>query len=103
MAVKIQDMSDLTHGIEYPKDWANSHYVFELNPSDGTKYTVQVTPALYGGLNVICNESTLWRWHGAGDLKFLCGQYNPYTEKAMNKIMNYHDTRMIDLATELIL
>ena len=103
MTIRIQDLDDLTLGI---KEWANSHYVFLMNPSDGTKYTVQVTPALHGGLNVICNESTLWRWHGvkmgAGNLKFLCGEYNPYTEKAINKIMRYHDQRMIDLATEMI-
>jgi len=99
MTVRIQDIDDTTLGM---KEWANSNYVFELNPSDGTKYTVQVTPALYGGLNVICNESSLWRWHGYGDIKFLCGNNNEYTKKALMKIMNYHDIRMIELATELI-
>tara|TARA_R110002012_G_scaffold259224_1_gene440557 strand:- start:1016 stop:1294 length:279 start_codon:yes stop_codon:yes gene_type:complete len=77
--------------------WQNSHYVFELTPSDGTKYTVQVTPALYGGLNVICNESSLWRWHGEGDLKFLCGDDNEYTCRAIVRIMMHHDARMIEI------
>lgn len=94
MSMRIQDLG--------MKEWANSHYVFEMNPSDGTKYTVQVTPALYGGLNVICNESSLWRWHGEGDVKFLCGNNNPYTKKAIVKIMEYHDVRMLELANELI-
>jgi hypothetical protein len=83
--------------LDYP-DEQNSYYVFELTPSDGTKYTVQITPALFGGLNVICNESTLWRWHGEGDLKFLCGDYNKYTFSAIYKIMMHHDRRMIEIA-----
>jgi len=77
--------------------WGNSSYVFEPIPSDGTKYTVQVSPAKYGGLNVICNESSLWRWHGEGDLKFLCGDDNEYTCRAIVRIMVYHDLRMVEL------
>ena len=80
--------------------WGNSSYVFQLNPSDGTKYTVQVSPAKYGGLNVICNESSLWRWHGRGDLKFLCGNDNEYTCRAVVRIMMYHDARIIQLADQ---
>lgn len=77
--------------------WGTSSYVFETKPSDGTKYTIQVSPAKYGGLNVICNESSLWRWHGNGDLKFLCGDENPYTREAILKIMPYHDKRMDEI------
>jgi len=77
--------------------WQNSYYVFELTPSDGTKYTVQVTPALYGGLNVIVNERSLFRWHGGTDLKFLCGCDNEYTKIATIKIMQHHDRRMIEI------
>lgn len=84
--------------LSHDDKWQNSFYVFELRPSDGTKYTVQVTPALYGGLNVICNESSLWRWHGEGNLKFLCGgDKNAYTYSAIAKIMRHHDRRMIEI------
>tara|TARA_R110000824_G_scaffold399112_1_gene604060 strand:+ start:1734 stop:2003 length:270 start_codon:yes stop_codon:yes gene_type:complete len=76
------------------QDWASSFYVFENG--DGTKYTVHVTEAQYGGLYVICNESSLWRWHGEGDIKFLCGNNNEYTRRAMITIMAYHDSKFID-------
>ena len=90
--MNIQDYDTLQ-----PDDiWRNSHYIFENG--DGTKYTVQVTPALYGGINVICNESSLWRWHGENDIKFLCGDNNKWTEKALIQIMNYHDARILELS-----
>lgn len=83
----------------HPDDeWRNSHYIFENG--DGTKYTVQVTPALYGGINVICNESSLWRWHGENDIKFLCGNNNKWTKRALIQIMNYHDARIAELSEE---
>jgi len=86
--------------INIDDEWANSFYVFQMNPSDGTKYTVHVTPAQYGGLYVIVNENSLWRWHGEGDVKFLCGNENRYTKKAVVQIMTYHDARMAQLAEE---
>jgi len=73
------------------QDWESSFYVFENG--DGTRYTVHVTDAQYGGLYVICNESSLWRWHGEGDIKFLCGNNNEYTRRAMITIMEYHDAK----------
>lgn len=86
--------------IQISDEWANSFYVFETNPSDGTKYTVHVSPAQYGGLYVIVNENSLWRWHGEGDIKFLCGNNNRYTKKAIIQIMLYHDARMAQLVGE---
>jgi len=86
--------------INIDDEWANSFYVFQMNPSDGTKYTVHVTPAQYGGLYVIVNENSLWRWHGEGDVKFLCGNENRYTKKAVIQIMTYHDARLAQLAEE---
>jgi hypothetical protein len=92
--------------LEVEDVWRNSHYVFEKNPSDGTRYTVQVTPALYGGLNVICNETSLWRWHGEGDLRFLCGDWEENTprywcvRRAVDQIMTYHDARMKEMRGE---
>jgi hypothetical protein len=77
-------------------EWANSNYEFENG--DGTRYTVHVMPAKYGGLYVIVNESSLWRWHGNNDIKHLCGLNNSYTKKAVSQIMNYHDSRMAQIA-----
>jgi len=57
-------------------------YVFENG--DGTKYTIHVMPAEYGGLYVICNESSLWRFHSnPNELKHLCGNNNEYTKIAI--------------------
>ena len=61
---------------------ATSFYVFENG--DGTKYTLHVMAAEYGGLYVICNESSLWRFHSnPNELKHLCGNNNEYTKKAI--------------------
>jgi|TARA_R110000823_G_C15619765_1_gene467444 hypothetical protein len=88
--------------INISDEYQNSFYVFEMNPSDGTKYTVHVMPAEYGGLYVIVNEKSLWRWHGEDDAKFLCGNNNKYTKKAVIQIMNHHDARMELLAMEAV-
>lgn len=57
-------------------------YVFQ--PGDGTRYTVTTVRAEYGGLYVICNESSLWRFHSnPNELKFLCGNNNEYTKLAI--------------------
>jgi len=69
-----------------------SFYVFENG--DGTKYTVHVSHAEYGGLYVIVNENSLWRWNGEDDVKFLCGNNNKYTKIAVIQIMRHHDARM---------
>ena len=69
-----------------------SFYVFENG--DGTKYTVHVSHAEYGGLYVIVNENSLWRWHGKDDAKFLCGNNNKYTHAAVIQIMRHHDARI---------
>ena len=81
-------------------EYQNSFYVFENG--DGTRYTTHVMPAEYGGLYVIVNESSLWRWHGEDDAKFLCGNNNKYTQRAVIQIMRHHDARIALLAMEAI-
>ncbi len=67
---------------EHIQNSFNSFYVFENG--DGTKYTLHVINAYYGGLYVICNESSLWRFHSnPNELKHLCGTNNQYTKKAI--------------------
>tara|TARA_R110000803_G_scaffold4729_2_gene15806 strand:- start:409 stop:663 length:255 start_codon:yes stop_codon:yes gene_type:complete len=80
LKIKIQDQN---------KDF----YVFENG--DGTKYTVHITSAEYGGLYAIINEDSLWRWHGEGDVKFLCGNNNKWTRIAVIQIMTFHDRHSI--------
>tara|TARA_R110000824_G_scaffold340763_1_gene527274 strand:+ start:138 stop:443 length:306 start_codon:yes stop_codon:yes gene_type:complete len=96
-----QDSPKVKIDIHDDCEWSNSFYVFEMSPSDGTKYTIHVSPANYGGLYVIVNESSVWRWHGYDDVKFLCGNNNKHTEKAVIRIMNYHDARMAQISEEL--
>jgi len=86
--------------INIDDEWQNSVYTFENG--DGTRYHVHVMPAQYGGLYVIVNERSLWRWHGEGDVKFLCGNDNEYTRKAVIQIMTHHDSRMALLAMEVV-
>ena len=72
------------------REWSDSCYRFQNG--DGTAYTVHIMPAMHGGIYVICNESSLWRWHDDDDIKFLCGNKNEYTRKAILQIMQYHFT-----------
>jgi len=58
----------------------------EFCPGDGTRYTLHLTDAEYGGVYVICNETSLWRYHRGDMLKPLCGNDNAWTKKA---IWNY--------------
>lgn len=61
--------------------WVNSNVVFENG--DGTRYTCHFMPARHGGVYVIVNESSCWRYHGNGDIKFLCGINNDFTRIAI--------------------
>ena len=72
--------------------WVDSYYTFENG--DGTRYSVHIQPAKHGGLYVQCNEKSLWRWHGDGDIKFLCGDNNKWTRKALVELMTYHDANL---------
>jgi len=75
--------------IDHHKQNDNVHfYIFENG--DGTKYTLHLTYAAYGGIYVICNESTLWRFHSdPNELKHLSGDYNEYTKIAILQLANY--------------
>tara|TARA_B100000963_G_C22100334_1_gene440437 strand:- start:180 stop:434 length:255 start_codon:yes stop_codon:yes gene_type:complete len=75
--------------IQYYHQDDNFHfYVFENG--DGTKYTLHLTQAYYGGIYVICNESSVWRFHNnPNELKHLCGDNNKYTELAILQLANY--------------
>lgn len=57
------------------------HYEFE--PGDGTRYMIHLMDAKYGGVYVIVNEISTWRYHEGDCLKFLCGINDPWAKKAV--------------------
>jgi len=61
--------------------WAYSSYTFENG--DGTRYNLTLVPHKYGGIYVICNDSSLWLFFDNYELRHLCGNDNPYTKKAI--------------------
>jgi len=56
---------------------------YEFQPGDGTRYTIHLMDAKYGGVYVIVNESSTWRYHEGDCLKFLCGNNNEWTQRAV--------------------
>ena len=56
---------------------------FDFQPGDGTRYNLVCVSAPHGGLLVICNESSCWRYHRGDVLKFLCGNNNEWTKRAI--------------------
>ena len=56
---------------------------YEFQPGDGTNYLIHLVPAKYGGLYVIVNETSTWRYHRNDTLKFLCGNNNKWTQTAV--------------------
>ena len=62
--------------------------IHDFQPGDGTRYNLVTVDDPHGGLLVICNSSSLWRYHRGDQLKFLCGNNNEYTKKA---IWNYFE------------
>lgn len=61
--------------------WAYSNYTFENG--DGTRYHLTLCPHQYGGVYVICNDSSLWLFFGNYELRHLFGDNNNYTKKAI--------------------
>lgn len=64
--------------------------VYDFQPGDGTRYTLVTVDDPHGGLLVICNSSSLWRYHAGDQLKFLCGNENEYTRKAIWNHLEAH-------------
>lgn len=74
---------------------------FELNPSDGTRYTVDVYADRYGGYNAIVNNKSCYRIYLKGEIeiKHLFGDQNEYTKEALRIFAQDHFTitQMISL------
>lgn len=65
--------------------WATSSVAFENG--DGTRYLFHFMPARHGGIYIIANEKELYRYHGNQQIKFLCGNHNEYTQKAILQLI----------------
>jgi len=82
---------DITKDTKHPimfestEIWANGNICFQNG--DGTRYQLHFMPAKYGGVYVISNESELYRYHGNGNIKFLCGKHNEWTERAILQVI----------------
>lgn len=80
------------------EDWSSSHYVFQNG--DGSRYTVHLMHHCYGGTLVAVNDSSLWLAFDdvsrtpAVEVKFLCGNENEYTKRAIEQIMLIHWERV---------
>ena len=67
---------------------------FDFQPGDGTRYSIKVTDDPYGGLYVICNNSSLWRYfpidegNSESEIKFLIGKNNDWTRKAIKEYLD---------------
>jgi len=57
--------------------------IYDFQPGDGTRYNLVTVDDPHGGLLVICNSNSLWRYHAGDQLKHLCGNSNIYTCKAI--------------------
>ena len=59
---------------------------FDFQPGDGTRYDIVTVPDPYGGVLVIWPGQSTWRYYRGDYLKFLHGDNNKWTQKA---IFNY--------------
>ena len=66
--------------------YANSSVAFENG--DGTRYLFHFMPARHGGIYIIANEKALYRYHGNQNIKFLCGNHNEYTQRAILQLIS---------------
>jgi hypothetical protein len=57
--------------------------IYDFQPGDGTRYNLVTVDDPHGGVLVICNNSSLWRHYPRDALKFLCGNENEYTRRAI--------------------
>ena len=55
----------------------------DFQPGDGSRYFIQLFQSENGGIFVINHEESMWRYHKGDQLKFLIGNNNKYTHKAI--------------------
>ena len=77
--------------------------IYDFQPGDGTRYNLVTVDDPHGGVLVICNNSSLWRYHQGDTLKFLCGNENEYTRRAIwNHLEEESSIHIEDLERDLV-
>lgn len=67
-----------------------THDYADFQPGDGTRYHLTLVPEEHGGIMIVCNRSSCWRFYeGNLELKFIFGDYNEYTRIAITEYMTY--------------
>jgi hypothetical protein len=72
---------------ETQKVSAVTYIEFELDPSDGTNYSVHLAPHRWGGVLAIVNDKVTYLCFEDGELKLLSGVDNEYTRYALGKLI----------------
>jgi len=70
--------------------------IYDFQPGDGTRYNLVTVDDPHGGVLVICNNKSLWRYHAGDMLKFLCGNDNEYTRRAIWNHLEAEDKREVE-------
>lgn len=63
------------------------HVVRDYQPGDGTSYTVHFMSHTYGGIIACVNDSSMWLAFEDGEVRYLCGNNNEYTKKAVSDLV----------------
>ena len=64
--------------------------ITDLQPGDGTNYTLHVVKHVYGGYLVCCNDDSMWLAFKDGEVKHLASRHwdydtpNQFTQKAIS-------------------
>tara|TARA_B110000438_G_C15768044_1_gene630533 strand:- start:151 stop:372 length:222 start_codon:yes stop_codon:yes gene_type:complete len=62
----------------------------DFQPGDGTRYHLTLVSEEYGGIMIVCNRSSCWRYHPENnELKFIFGDNNNWTRKAIQDYMDH--------------
>lgn len=62
-------------------------FATDLQPGDGTRYTLHVVKHQYGGYLVCCNDDSMWLAFKDGEVKCLAGNDNGFTALAISDYM----------------
>lgn len=71
-----------------------SHDYADFQPGDGTRYHLTLVPEEHGGIMVVCNHTSCWRYYRSfprasnSELKFMFGDNNDWTRKAILEYMD---------------
>lgn len=71
-----------------------THDYADFQPGDGTRYHLTLVPEQYGGIMIVCNQTSCWRYYRSfphadnSEIKFMFGDNNEWTQKAIHEYMD---------------